>query len=293
MPRRTRSHVIGDIAVSRVASICNELGWACEPVQKDYGEDLWLQTTIGEKVDHHRIWFQVKATDNIERYKNRRGEINYVVDLNHALRWVRSLELVVFILWDVKNDIGYWTIPKDNVTDWDLWESKGKTSKLMFNKKSKFDVSSAEKLSWIARISFYNSLLAQAQQAGIQYEREKNLGLSTPRNSHERLNLISFDFLRTIGFFKDDGSVDKHIGKQIVKEMEKGLATRPEMSDSELCLRSVVLVVLGRINKLCGDGLPGSLLWESVRFGASIILSRLEDAGLINLRQILAKRHNN
>lgn len=180
MPHRPRSHVVGDIALSRVAAICNDLGWTCEAIHKDYGEDLWVQTTVGDIVDHHRIWFQVKGTDNIERYKNKRGVISYVVDVNHAMRWVRSIELVVVVLWDIKADAGYWTLPKDNFTDWDLWDRRIKTVKLVFKKKNRFNSSAAHHISKIARSNFYNTLLARVQPLKGRQALEKKWDFLSP-----------------------------------------------------------------------------------------------------------------
>src|SRR5215213_1360787 len=293
MPRRTRAHIVGDIAVSRVVSICTELGWACESIQKDYGEDLWLQTMIGEKIDYHRVWFQIKATENINKYKKRDSGFSYTVDIRHALRWVRNLELVVFILWDVKKDIGYWTIPKSNVTDWDLWISSGQTSKLLLNKENIFTPSSAERISWIARISYYNVLLAEAQQVLANDEWYKELGQPSSSDQSGRVNLICYDFLQAIEFFQENGSIGNHIGEQIVEEMEKALGLDPKSIDVQLCLRSVIIVLLRLVHGLSGSGLPSSLFRECTRFAADIILSRLKDRGITDLHQLLAKRPNN
>jgi len=56
MPKRTQSHVTADIAVTRVTSIFTELGWACQTVQHDYGEDVFVQSAIDESVDPFRLW---------------------------------------------------------------------------------------------------------------------------------------------------------------------------------------------------------------------------------------------
>lgn len=220
-------------------SICNELGWACEVIQKDYGEDLWIQTTIGDEVDHCRIWFQVKATESISTYERKEGQLVFRVDTNHALRWARNLELVVFVLWDVKNDVGYWTLPQDNVTDLDLLKTRKKTARLFLNKANQFTKVTAGKLSWLARIDHYETLMAVAQQRIIQNERESKIGMQDPLNTQARMNLLCYDFLRAIGFFDQNGRIDTSVGRKLISEMELILLDRPNSDNASLCSKRI------------------------------------------------------
>lgn len=290
MPQRPQTHKIADLAISKVVLICSELGWACETVQKDYGEDLWIQTTTGDKVDTHKIWLQVKATENIDKYLDKNNELNYPVHKNHLLRWVRNLELVVFILWDVKNDIGYWTIPSHSITDWDLLEIKKKSVKLFFDKANKFTKTTAKNIFWIAKIYHYNTLLAVAQPPQIQSGKEQDPFLN--KKYKGRLNLIAFDFLREIGILEDNGSICNPTGSEFL-DIVIEMLEETKLENQPLCVRASAILILKRIDKLCEYGIPELLFLQCISFLADLIISRLQESGLTKLhRMSLAKLNN-
>jgi hypothetical protein len=39
MATRPRSHIVGDLAVTKVTGIFTQAGWTCEKITQDYGED--------------------------------------------------------------------------------------------------------------------------------------------------------------------------------------------------------------------------------------------------------------
>jgi hypothetical protein len=273
MPRRPRSHVIADIAVSRVVSICNQLGWACESIQKDYGEDLWIQTTIGDYIDHHRLWFQVKATDDLAKLERKDGKLVFRVDINHALRWTRCLDLVVFVLWDIKNDVGYWVLPKDNVSDVDLKRGSLKSAKLVLDKTNQFTLTSANKISWMARIDHYETLLTIERHHLDQTAADREITGYDPKFAEQRINLICYDFLHAIGFLKDNVFADS-IASKLVESMEEFLSKG--YRENKMVIAAAVSVVILRQVEQCGDcALPGLLLLESMRVASSLVLYNL------------------
>ena len=103
MPIRSASHRIADRAVSAVTALCNRIGWACEVVVNDYGEDLLVQPTLADRVDNCRLWIQVKGTEDVARFETASG-LSLPVSFDHAVRWTRSADLVVVALWDVSRD---------------------------------------------------------------------------------------------------------------------------------------------------------------------------------------------
>lgn len=195
---------------------------------------------------------------------------------------------MVVVLWDINNNTGYWSIPKQNLTALQLFERGARTVKLIFPKKNRFDTSACELLAKMARIDFYNTLLATARQSTVQSEREeKILGLPLRKNHGVSMNLVCFDFLRAIGFFTPEGRLPDHIGKRLLDEMVKELEIDRQTNDIQLCLRAVIIVLLSHV----GDyGLPGPLFFDTAKFAASVILDRLEDHGLKNLRNLLTKK---
>jgi hypothetical protein len=61
MPYRPIQHQISSKAVAKVCDIWSNTGAAVEEIQRDYGEDLLVQTCLNEKLDASRIWVQVKG----------------------------------------------------------------------------------------------------------------------------------------------------------------------------------------------------------------------------------------
>jgi len=47
-------------------------GFAAEVVHNDYGEDLFVQTKLSDVVDPHRMWIQVKGTEDISRFTTKK-----------------------------------------------------------------------------------------------------------------------------------------------------------------------------------------------------------------------------
>ena len=115
------------------------------------------------------------------------------------------------------------------------------------------------------------------------------MGLPVPKNPHKRVNLICYDFLRSIGFFNKDGGPNDQIGLEIVNEMSRQLDWKARRSDEQLCLAAVTIVVLRHIGKC---SLPGPLLFDTVRFYASHMLGQLRKHGLKNLHRLLRKKQS-
>src|SRR5215212_5674101 len=101
MPQRPREHVLGDQALNEAAAVIARAGHAVERVANDYGEDLLVQTSHAGRMDASRLWLQVKGTGSLDRYRRKRGGFSLPVDLDHALRWSRSADLVAVVLWDL------------------------------------------------------------------------------------------------------------------------------------------------------------------------------------------------
>ncbi|MCH7663126.1 MAG: DUF4365 domain-containing protein [Chloroflexi bacterium] len=199
MPERPESHVIADRAVNSVMTICGNVGWACEVVHKDYGDDLVAQTTLQEQVDPFRIWIQVKGTHDIALFRNKSGSYSINVSFDHALKWIRSTDPVVVVLWDVTDDFGLFTIPKDSMDQWDLYLEPDKQNKLNFASTAVFDEAEATKISWRARINHYATLMASAIQLDEWHLEMSDLGPEAAQKHHSQVPLLAFDLLKRIG----------------------------------------------------------------------------------------------
>jgi hypothetical protein len=193
MPRRTESHIVGDMAVNQILEVCYACGWACERVQDDYGEDILVQTTLNEEVDPYRILVQSKGTREMSRYRRKKGDYAYSFPIETVRKWARSKDLVVVILWDVTKKYGFWT-SLDQLNESHLFNT-GSLS-MTFEEKNVFDKRQATELAWRARISHYNYLMLSA----VDHD---NLSKEEGDSDHESRTMgVALDFLRRIGIVK-------------------------------------------------------------------------------------------
>jgi hypothetical protein len=144
--------------------IFSACGWACEVVHKDYGDDLFVQPSHKGVIDHNRIWVQVKGTQTLERFRSKKDDTyKFKLPIGHALKWVRSADLVVFVLWDTRCQTGVWALPKEQFRGWDCYLKSASYVQLKLRRNDKFDKSSAAKIGWLARIDHYSNLISHAQ----------------------------------------------------------------------------------------------------------------------------------
>ena len=87
--RRTRQHVIADLAVNHVERHILLCGYSAERVEYDYGGDLSMYTYDEQgQAENGRVLFQVKATDRLMVLKAH-GSISYPLDGKDLDLWLR------------------------------------------------------------------------------------------------------------------------------------------------------------------------------------------------------------
>lgn len=178
MPKRTRAHVIADRAVAAVQRVVADAGFAVETVHNDYGEDLLVQTSHAGEMDASRLWLQVKGTERLANYRRGADMYSYAVPIGHAIKWVRSGDLVVLILWDVENGRGYFADIVRQFDEWDALETASKTVKVSIPVEQCFDAQAVQGLAWRSRIRRYHALLLHAA-----YVDDENLADATDGGS--------------------------------------------------------------------------------------------------------------
>jgi hypothetical protein len=285
MPSRPREHNVASLAVDAVTSLFHRCGWACDPVAADYGEDLLVQPAIDEVVDDCRIWIQVKGTQNIERFRRRDGHFAFPVDFDHALKWVRSADLVVVVLWDVPNGVGYWTTPLESINEWNWYLLRAKTARLRFSPQSVLDLEAAKWLGWRARVHHYSTLLNNALVNDDAHAAAVEVDGANRSGRRSRVPLIAIDFLQRLGVLTPQGIGDSVLAgyrnalpRMHVDPAEEG--TTPE-------LMAATLAVLGRLEEVApGLGLP---LYALEIFGRMATLMILEetDPGSVTSGRVL------
>jgi uncharacterized protein DUF4365 len=261
MPKRPESHVVGDIAVSRVTQICNECGWACETVHKDYGEDLLVQTRHRGVMDASRIWIQVRGTKNIARFGRSGGAYSLNIPLGLMLKWIRSADLVVVVLWDLRRNRGIWTIPEDSWEEFGLLLKKRKAS-VLFQESSVFDKNSATKIGWIARIRNYDRLVSYHKRRYLAEIEELEPGIADSKRPKPDAFVVAFDFLRLLGVISTK-SLTKRFLLELVKTRNLLMSKFPGESLEAYAGQAKILAILRVVHQRTGGcPIPVTLLRE-------------------------------
>jgi hypothetical protein len=271
MPKRPSSHVVADIAVNAVMGVFAACGWAGEVVHKDYGDDLFVQTTHKGIVDHNRIWVQVKGTQKLEQFLAKKDNAyRFKVPIGHALKWVRSADLVVFVLWDTRRQMGVWTLPKEQLRGWDCYVVSASNVYLRFKPDDKFDANSAAKIGWLARIDYYSNLISRAQIQDYDCRLTGNSVLPTGPNlaggQHlTQLPFILCDFFRLLSIMDEgeEGSVTPAFltrFRDSCSLIRSSFKDAPEEKVEEMAIILALLTQVAVASGVKGCGISASVL---------------------------------
>jgi hypothetical protein len=135
-------------------------GHAVEEIERDYGEDLLVQTSLRGLVDPCRLWVQVKGTEVMARH--RRGD-DYAVRVSpqHVKKWISITDLMVVVLWDVVERRGFWTLPRREL-GWAAESPRGSHDlRLPLPQSQRLDAAAVNRLVWEARFESYATRIAQ------------------------------------------------------------------------------------------------------------------------------------
>jgi Domain of unknown function (DUF4365) len=272
MPKRPSSHVRGDIGQSGALHFLNRCGWACEIIKNDYGEDLLAQTKHGSAVDHSRVYLQVKSTADIARF-NVRGKPTVRFDKEHILRWLRSADLVVLILWDTEADHGFFAIPSQVLSEWQLLGSSANEISITF--RHKLTREQVRRIAWIARIAHYDRLIAHS------WFLDDNAATSGDVTYDSETGLIAGEMLVLLDIFRrrrDDAVVVNpgfYLQYIAAKRSLRGKRPSTRWTREEIAL----LALLHWIQRKTGAGVPASVLRAGARMLAWTIAQLEKAAG--------------
>ena len=247
-------HVVADRAISAVRTIWADQGAAVEEVRRDYGEDLLVQTQLRGRLDDSRIWVQVKGTT--QRLRNENACPSPVrVASSLALRWIRSLDLVVVVQWNLREEKGWYAVPRNIVSQAHLLEHLNETTAINFSKSDNFDVSAANRLAWLARIDSTNiqlqSALLSAQDSRGLYDDDAHL-------HQEEAGIILHKLLRDLGILKGDDTLGKIFRESLKESMAEHLESANIEESFAVAVVHTVLAVIDRA--VPGIDLPVTLL---------------------------------
>lgn len=106
--RRTRQHIIADLAVNHVERRALLCGFVVERLVHDYGIDLEVFTfnPRGE-IEEGKILLQVKASDRPD-IRPQSATLTFRTDRRDLVSWLNQPMPVVLIVSDVGRDSAYW-----------------------------------------------------------------------------------------------------------------------------------------------------------------------------------------
>jgi hypothetical protein len=211
MPRRPRAHIIGDQALTQVEQVCLRLGWACERIHQDYGEDLLVQITHDHDLTPLRLLIQVKGVASSR--EERPDETPAIrVSRAHVKRWILSDTPVMLVRWDITQHTGHWILPAAELADdEELFWSGDKTVRVRFRSDQRFTVQQLRGLAW----RFWAQRVATAVATDPFVQEDARMQPST-------YSLI-LDLLIALGLV-DQGStgdigIAKHLRQSLLREI--------------------------------------------------------------------------
>lgn len=166
MSRRPKAHENGDIAVAAVRQIWARAGAAVQELGKDYGEDLLVLTALAGELDHSRIWVQVKGRSRVPRMDQPDGKATVYVDSELVRRWAMSADPVVFVLWDLQKEVGWYTFPALRYFSDPVDVTSREKVSLRVHAADVFDEHAARSIAGVQRISLLADLMGLQPQGG-------------------------------------------------------------------------------------------------------------------------------
>jgi len=255
--RRPTEHVIGDREVAAVMSICYECGWTCDVIRSDYGEDLVAQTSLGSALDPFRILIQVKSTQRIRSA----APVTCRVSHRHALRWCRSREPVVAVLWELAGKRGWYSLPGEEFDQQALWLSDARSVRIVFDRAKEISRASFDVLAWHLRLSYYKDRVLKAQHHQMEYWRAGNDGDRAPEAYRTALPTAVFELLRLVGIVTSEGlSAEAHRlfrkARRLIESKELSLPHDQRSSPDAIDGMAATLCLIGSIQRAGAESVP-------------------------------------
>ena len=263
--------------MSAVAAVITRAGHTAERVVSDYGEDLLVQTSHSGRMDASRLWFQVKGTEHVNRYRLKRGGFSVSVDLDHALRWSRSADLVVVTLWDVQAEVGWYALPGRQMDPREGLNLGQRQRALTFQEDATLTPEAVDLLAWQSRFDHYRLLILSVRNSELDHWLE---GDPHPGRSERRV-LVGLDLLLLLDLVRRrpaDGGDEFPLTDRAVASFTEHFKEESEDEGLKaMVYGAAIKTLLGRVAEIGeGMGLPTALIED----GADTFVGA---AGLLDL----------
>ena len=271
--KRPITHVIGDAGAKAVAKEFVAYGWACDPVLSDYGEDLIIQTTLNDTVDPFRTLVQVRSSRGV----NTDGRLTCRIGREHALRWLRTAEPVLLVLWDVRADRGWYTFPVEQFSEIDLLLNRKNSVLVEFSDSNTFEKTRGPRLAWELRLNYFRQRMLSAEERDRRHDLELTEGLAPGGKHKSLLGVVVFEFLRLIGLITPRGlsTRSRKMFANAKRTMARDHYRKPlSAADRDNLEREAALLVLvAQVNQSTGVGVP-AFVAETAAFYLLFLLKR-------------------
>lgn len=268
MPERAKQHIVADQATTAVAALLAEAGHAVERVLNDYGEDLLVQTSHAGQMDASRLWFQVKGTQDIAGHRRKGGGLQISVSKDHAIRWVRSTDLVVIVLWDVVGGTGWFALPRQQIDHWNQVSTARITTTIHFADSDQLTLRAAKRLAWESRIDHYRYLILSARDIDAEAEEDGR--------ASSRWVLVALEFINLLGITErrwkeaDEHRIRAEFRDTFKRYLEQALEKDDDLEKATDA--AAVLTILYSLSEIDLElYLPGSLIED----GAEVLIALL------------------
>jgi hypothetical protein len=277
MPKRPSAHRVGDVGVQEVLSRCAKFGWACDKNYSDYGEDIIAQTSINGRMDAFRVHFQVKTIEKRVAFGNNGKKFRVKRDL--VRKWLWDPNYVVFVVWCIAENAGYWALPAKIFNSWELDNSKNLYVNIPIHSTQELDENSLKTIEWNARIRNYCLHLANAQSetsylGTYDFDSKAELEKAKIDIKSEAVSICA-SFLESLGFICEERS-HLHVSHAFFLDFQRRISaelkfTKDTAMDFDLQSLSF-LFILFRMREISENvGVPPALLEGSMRLLSILI----------------------
>jgi hypothetical protein len=218
------SHGTGETAATQVTLLFQRNNCAVDKIKADYGEDLLIQPSVKSQVEHFKMWVQVKGTSDIEKYRQRSGNVVRSISFAHMFKWLRSKELCVLLLWDTEKEYGLYYLPKDELDEWEFYTERADNIQVIFDEQNRFTKDTVPQLLWRARYAHYAMLLAHAD-VRMRCALDENSG----QQAHAMFLSVAIDFLLQVEIIRRRPNVhDDDVAEEDVRDAGHWLELCPK-----------------------------------------------------------------
>lgn len=186
--RYSKEQRVEQQSIRQFQSRVGDYGWVVEKVTTDLGEDLLIRVYDQGESTGLTFYTQLKATENLSRHLIQGDVVSYSVKVKDLEHWEYSSTVVIFVVWDVKKEAGYWAFVPDVIKFLDkqkpTWRNQ-KTVKVHIPLTNLIDDKELDRIRF-RLADYYGPILLKGKPLEIK------MGLAFPDTSEGRSVLEAF-----------------------------------------------------------------------------------------------------